>query len=190
MTTLESAEERFIADCHRRFARRIASRAWPCYNVHMGPRSRVRHLVPRLSLALLLVGIVAAILALLAESLGLDFTPGFGLVQILGSLLGISLVTAAGFLFPAYCRRSEVQPSLLNEIGVRLGLTGLLACYVAGLADLVGVGTHRNPDFERPFLGPLQLIGVAIGLAIVAAGLILYWVGCRTDGRGTEEPQQ
>ncbi len=156
----------------------------------MERRAGLRHLVPRISLALLLVGILTAILALLAESLGLDFTPGFGLVQILSALLGITLVTAGGFLFPAYCRRTKEQPSLLNEIGVRLGLTGLLACYVAGLADMVGVGTHRNPDFERPFLGPLQLVGLVIGLGIVAGGLILYWIGCRAESRDGEEVQE
>jgi hypothetical protein len=171
-----------LAPCKRR----IAPAARPCYNVSMDRRSSLRSVIPRVSLALLLVGILAGALALLAESLRLDFTPGFGLVQILGSLLGITLVAAAGFLFPAYRRPAGQEPSLLNEIGVRLGLTGLLACYVAGLADMVGVGTHRNPDFERPFLGPLQLTGLVIG----ATGLILYWLGCRMESREGEEPQE
>ena len=168
----------------------IAPPARPCYNVDMDRRSSLRAMVPRTSLVLLLVGILAGALALLAESLRLDFTPGFGLVQILGILFGITLVAAAGFLFPAYRRPAGQEPSLLNEIGVRMGLTGLLACYVAGLADLVGVGTHRNPDFERPFLGPLQLIGLVIGLGIVVTGLILYWLGCRMESREGEEPQE
>jgi ABC-type Na+ efflux pump permease subunit len=179
-----------LAYSRARCKRPIAPPGGPCYNVIMNRRSSLRSVIPRVSLALLLVGILAGALALLAESLRLDFTPGFGLVQVLGTLLAITLVAAAGFLFPAYRRPAGREPSLLNEIGVRLGLTGLLACYVAGLADMVGVGTHRNPDFERPFLGPLQLTGLVIGLGIVATGLILYWLGCRMESREGEEPEE
>ncbi len=124
-----------------------------------------------------------------AEPLGLDITPGFGLMQIVGLLIGITLMTAAGYIFTASRRPAGRQRSLLADIGIRLGLTGLLACYVAGLADMVGVGTHHASSFERPFLGPLQLIGIVIGMLGVLGGLLLCWLGARSQVQDESEEE-
>ncbi len=127
---------------------------------------------------LLFIGIAAG-----ADRLGLDYTPGFGLFQTLGLLLGITLVALAAFMMAARREPAGAKLSLTSDVGVRLGLTGLLTCYVAGLADMLGVGTHRGAAFERPFLGPLQLTGLLLGLLVVAAGLLLFWLGFRPPVR-------
>ncbi|MCA9970782.1 MAG: hypothetical protein KC425_11235, partial [Anaerolineales bacterium] len=65
--------------------------------------------------------------------------------------------------------------SLQADIGVRLAMTGLVFCYVSGLSDLIGIGTHVVAnEFERPFVGPLQLGGIALGLLSIIAGMVLY----------------
>ena len=46
--------------------------------------------------------------------------------------------------------------------------------YVTGLSDLIGIGTHVDPQFSRPFVGPIQLGGIIIGLLLMVLGLVLY----------------
>ena len=130
-------------------------------------------------LGLALFGLLAVGLALAADAMGFDTTPGFGLVQILSLLGGITSLTISAYLFLNRRRVRGSEIPLLADVGIRLSMSGLLACYVSGLADLVGVGTHRGAEFQRPFLGPLQLIGLLIGLLFVALGLLLFWLGNR-----------
>lgn len=128
------------------------------------------------SLAVILFGLLVAGFSASADYLGLDLTPGVGLFQITGILAGITTATAASFYL---IRRHQIktQLSLISDVGFRMGLTGLLACFVAGMADLLGVGTHRSVRFEQPFFGPLQMIGFIVGLFAIVAGLLLFWIG-------------
>lgn len=125
-------------------------------------------------LLLLLLGILLVAFALSADWLGLDITPGFGVVQMISLLLGISSLTLALFLWMKTRRPADAAKSLQADIGWRLAATGLLFIYVTGLADLIGIGTHVGPDFIRPFLGPLQLAGFALGSVVILVGAFLY----------------
>lgn len=105
----------------------------------------------------------------------IDRTPGFGAIQVLQLLLGIAALTLASFMY-LYTLRSPDEPrSLQADIGIRLALSGLVFCFVAGFSDLIGIGTHVNPRFERPFIGFLQLIGLAVGGITIFAGIVLYY---------------
>ena len=127
-----------------------------------------------LVLLLFLVGNVLIVVSLAAEILGLNLTPGFGMVQMLQLLLGLTLLTLSGFLHMYSLREANTPRSLQADIGIRLALTGLVFAYVSGLADLLGIGTHVEPNFERPFVGPLQLGGIALGIVSITVGMILY----------------
>lgn len=144
-------------------------------------------LASRVSLTLVLSGIALVALSIWAEFLRLDFTPGFGLVQIIGLLLGVTLSAAGGYLFLSHQRSPGQEISLLSDIGFRLGLTGLLVCYIGGLADMIGIGTHVSARYERPFLGPLQSVGLVIGLLTIGTGLVLNWIGNRAKSEGAGE---
>lgn len=133
---------------------------------------RVRHLA---ILTSALLGVVLCAIALGAELLGLDLTPGFGIVQMLQLLIGITLLSLAAFLYMKRLRPAGAPRSLQADIGVRLAATGLIFTYVAGLSDLIGIGTHIEPSFERPFVGPLQLGGLALGVLSILAGILLYY---------------
>ena len=50
------------------------------------------------SLILAVLGMVLSIISLGAEIVGLDLTPGFGMVQMFQLLIGLTLLTIAGFL--------------------------------------------------------------------------------------------
>jgi hypothetical protein len=126
-------------------------------------------------LVLFLLGIILSTMSLGAELIGLDLTPGFGIVQMLQLLLGISFLTLAAFMYLKQSRPANAPRSLQADIGVRLAATGLVFAYVAGLSDLIGIGTHVQPSFERPFVGPLQLGGLALGVLSIIIGLLLYY---------------
>ncbi|MBK6325419.1 MAG: hypothetical protein IPF56_05670 [Chloroflexi bacterium] len=113
----------------------------------------------RSALAFAVLGILLCTISLGAELLGLEFTPGFGAVQMMQLLFGITCLTVAGFLYLRTLHAANAPRSLQADIGVRLAATGLVFIYVAGFADLIGIGTHVDPKFARPFVGPLQLGG-------------------------------
>lgn len=126
-----------------------------------------------INLALYLLGAILVALSLLADKLGIDLTPGFGVVQMIQLLLGLTCLTLALFL-SLKNRRRNAPRSLQADIGVRLAATGLVFAYAAGLSDLIGIGTHVMPSFERPFVGPLQLGGIGLGALSIVVGAILY----------------
>jgi hypothetical protein len=138
-----------------------------------------RNIVTRIegvfSIILLVIGLAASALALGAELLGLDLTPGFGMVQMLQLLIGLTCLTVAGYMRVHMLRPRDAPRSLQADIGVRLGATGLVLAYTAGWADLIGIGTHVEPSFTRPFVGPLQLGGFLLGVFIITIGLLLYF---------------
>ncbi len=133
-----------------------------------------RNILNIVVLMLFLIGNVLVIVSIAAEILGLDLTPGFGIVQMFQLLVGITLMTLAGFLHIYSLRDPDTPRSLQADIGIRLAATGLVFAYIAGLSDLMGIGTHIEPSFERPYVGPLQLGGLIIGLITITAGMVLY----------------
>lgn len=120
------------------------------------------------------LGLIFIAISFAAGAIGFDITPGFGLIQMTQLLAGISLLTLCGFVQINHIRGHEPR-SLQADIGIRLGATGLVFAYISGLSDLVGIGTHVSPTFERPFVGPFQLTGLGISAAIIALGMILFY---------------
>ena len=141
---------------------------------------RLRNMI---TISLLLVGVILVAISLGAELLGLDLTPGFGLIQMLELLIGLTMLTVAGYIQIYAIRDQKTPRSLQADIGLRLGATGLVLAYVAGLSDLLGIGTHIQPDFPGPFIGPFQLIGIGLGILLVTGGMLLYFTsrGARTS---------
>ena len=135
-----------------------------------------------LILIFFVLGAGLCVMAVSVDYIGLDLTPGFGAVQMLQFLLGVSCLTLAGFLYLYTLRQADVSKSLQADIGIRLGATGLVFMYVAGFADLIGIGTHVNPSFTRPFAGPLQLAGLFLGTITIIAGMLLYHSSRRISG--------
>ncbi len=140
-----------------------------------GKTTRVTNTV--LSL-LVFFGVFLCFISLAAVLLGLDRTPGFGMIQMFELLVGITFLTLAAFIYLSKTYQSDVR-SLQADIGIRLAATGLVFAYVAGLADLLGIGTHPHPDYGRPFVGWLQLLGLGLGIISILAGLLLYYTSRR-----------
>jgi len=126
-------------------------------------------------IVLSILGALLISLALIADYARLDLTPGFGMVQMFAVLSGLTFLTLAAFLYLHSLRPKDAPRSLQADIGVRLGATGLIFTYVTGMSDLIGIGTHVDPVFDRPFVGPFQLGGILLGVMMIVAGLILYY---------------
>ncbi len=144
-----------------------------------GRAEKIRKIV---TIGLLLLGTILVAMSLAAEFLGVDITPGFGIVQIFQLLLGITCLTLGIFVAISKKRRSAPK-SLQAEIGARLAATGLVFAYITGLSDLFSIGTHVQPRFERPFVGPLQLGGIVLSVLVVIAGILLYYTSRGSDDR-------
>ena len=128
-----------------------------------------------ITIILFVIGTLLSVLSLAAEILDLNFTPGFGIVQMIQLLIGLTCLTLAGFLHLQSLRSPNSPRSLQADVGIRLAATGLVFAFISGLSDLVGIGTHVEPDFERPFVGPLQLGGIILGVLSITTGLLLYY---------------
>lgn len=140
-----------------------------------------------ITITFFILGILLGGMSLGAEVLGLNITPGFGMVQMFQLLLGLTCLTLAGFLYLMSLQQPDAPRSLQADIGVRLAATGLVFAYAAGFADLIGIGTHVNPDFDRPFVGPLQLGGLFLGGISIVAGMYLYHTSRRLRGSSSME---
>ena len=149
-------------------------------------QEKMTNLRRNVTLSLFGVGLILITLSLGAEFFGLDLTPGFGMVQMFQLLLGITALTLSLFLF-INARRQEKTLSLQADIGMRLAATGLVFAYVTGLSDLISIGTHVEPQFERPFVGPLQLGGLVLAVLVVLVGLILYYTSRGTRQKSSME---
>ncbi len=81
-------------------------------------------------------------------------------------------MTLGGYLF-VRARRPQPGPHRLPEmVSVRLMGTGLVICYATGYADVLGIGTEHLG--EPLLLGPVQGAGIALGVLVIVAGLIVY----------------
>ena len=115
-------------------------------------------------------------LSLGAEFFGLDITPGFGMVQMFQLLVGITALHAST-VFVHQCVCGKKRHALFRQtLACVWRPRGLVFSYVTGLSDLIRIGTHVEPQFERPFVGPLQLGGLALSrLGHHFVGLALYY---------------
>jgi hypothetical protein len=127
------------------------------------------------------LGLLLGALSLLADYIGLDLTPGFGILQMVVLLIGMTCITIALYGYIYGLRGAQAPRSLQADIGIRLGATGLVLAYVAGLADLIGIGTHVEPAFARPYVGPLQIGGISLGILCISVGLYLYYTSRNGD---------
>jgi hypothetical protein len=101
-----------------------------------------------------------------------DYTAGIGLTQIAGILTGIILLVLGAYLFTYAIMFRGRGRTLIGDIGIRMGLTGLVFAIAATLADVLGFGSHSNVDGN--LFGWLQAFGLMIGFGFAAVGVLLY----------------
>ncbi len=131
------------------------------------------------------LGIVIALMGLFPQLTGFPPTPGIGLVQVLMLLTGQSLLMQGAIIYIKTTFYFGIPITLTQSIGLRLCYTGILFASLAGLADILGFGSHPRSVVSDLYLGELQALGIILSFFVSAFGVLLYALGGRP---AAEEP--
>ncbi len=122
-------------------------------------------------MTIVLIGLFIFAIGVEPDLIGMDRSPVVGFVQV-----GVWLTGLAILLLGAYATvrvvRNHRPNSLLADIGLRLIATGYVVSATASLADFIGLGAQRIPNVS---FGPIQIIGLLVGVLLCLLGLVLYW---------------
>lgn len=128
----------------------------------------------QVGIALGALGSIIAFMGLFPGVTGVPATPGIGIVQVIMLLVGYGLLLAGAIIYAKFTFYFNQPSTLAQQIGIRLALTGLLFAAIAGLADIVGFGSHLRTDTTDIFLGQLQAFGVLGFLGFSSVGVLIY----------------
>jgi len=101
-------------------------------------------------------------------------TIGIGLVQVVMVLIGYTLLILGALTYLKFTFFLDVSANLVQSIGTRLALTGILFAALAGLADILGFGTHIRDDTSELYFGQLQMIGILASFGLSSFGVLVY----------------
>jgi uncharacterized membrane protein len=123
------------------------------------------------------LGAVLMLMGLFPGVTGLEPTPGIGIVQIFALLVGFSWFIVGALIYVKFTFYLRQQSNLTQQIGTRLSMTGLVLAAMAGLADVLGYGSHGTTFDEINVLGQLQATGIIASYALACAGVLVYALG-------------
>ena len=129
-------------------------------------------------MTLVLIGFFLFLLGIEPDLIGMDRSPVVGFVQIGVWLFGLAVLLLGATLAVRVVRNGRPN-SLRSDVGLRLIATGYVMAATASLADFLTIGSHRLPEL---IFGPLQVLGLALGVQVCLLGVIFYWPS-RAKGR-------
>jgi hypothetical protein len=130
----------------------------------------------QISITLGTLGIVIALAGLFPGIIGLETIEGVGVLQVLVILLGFSILFTGAYLFAKQVFYPGMPNTLAQDIGIRLTMTGLLIAAAAGLADVLGFGSHDLTEDTPPLLGRLQAMAFVGAILLASSGVIIFAV--------------
>jgi len=128
----------------------------------------------QVGIALGALGVMLCFMGLFPGVTGVEPTAGIGLVQVVMVLMGYSLLILGALVYLKYTFYLEVPSTLVQQIGTRLALTGILFAALSGLADILGFGTHIRDDLIDIFFGQLQMVGILASFGLSSFGVLVY----------------
>jgi hypothetical protein len=120
----------------------------------------------------LVLGGVVLFLGVFPSAVDADSVAGIGLLQIVTMLVGLVLIVLGAYVVVYALFHRGTPSTLTRDIGIRLGLTGMVIAAAATLADTMGFGSHTSAD--GPLFGWLQALGMLFGFGIAALGVLMY----------------
>jgi hypothetical protein len=137
--------------------------------------------VAQLGIALGALGAVLTLMGLFPGVTGVVATPNIGLVQVLAILTGFTLLILGALIYAKFTFYASKPSTLIQQIGVRLALTGLLFAALSGLADILGFGSHDRTVASDIFFGPLQAAGIIGSFVLSSIGVLIYTIAGQPD---------
>lgn len=105
---------------------------------------------------------------------GAEPTVGIGLVQVVMVLTGYTLLILGALTYLKFTFFLDVPANLVQNIGTRVALTGILFATLSGMADILGFGTHIRDDAGDLYFGQLQMIGILASFGLSSFGVLVY----------------
>ena len=133
------------------------------------PKTMVRRI--RAWMLVSLFGLLLFVVGINPGLFELDRSQVVGFLQIGLWCIGLSRFLL-GLYFMVRIYRNGRSKTLLADVGVRLVSTGLVLSITASYADFLGIGSHNRSVL---LFGPLQVIGLTLGIVVSLIGLVLYW---------------
>ncbi|MDQ7033785.1 MAG: hypothetical protein Q9P01_02805 [Anaerolineae bacterium] len=130
----------------------------------------------QIGIALGALGIMVTLMGLFPTITGVEETVGIGIVQIFLLLVGNGMLIFGAILYAKFTFYLNIPSTLVQQVGIRLALTGLLFAALSGLSDILGFGSHLRSDTADVYLGWLQMVGLLANFAVSSFGVILYAV--------------
>ncbi len=128
----------------------------------------------QVGIALGALGAMICFMGLFPGVTGAEPTAGIGLIQVMMVITGYSLLILGALTYLKYTFYLDVPATLSQQVGTRLALTGLLFAALAGLADILGFGSHIRDDAGDIFFGQLQMIGILASFGLSSLGVLVY----------------
>lgn len=134
----------------------------------------------QLGVLIVVLGGVVMFLGLFPSAVDAEGTAGIGVAQILAALAGLSFIVLGAYLV-VYALFHRGRPrTLLGDIAIRMGLTGMVLAAAATLADVMGFGSHTGA--QGPLFGWMQAAGLLAGFGIAALGVLIYGLASSRQG--------
>ena len=130
----------------------------------------------QLSITIGALGIIIVLIGLFPGIIGMENSEGIGVLQVLVILAGFGLLFIAAYMFVRQIFYPGQRSTLGQDIAIRLTLTGLLFSAAAGLADVLGFGTHPPSGDTVPMLGRWQTLAFVGGIVVASGGVVLYTI--------------
>jgi hypothetical protein len=121
---------------------------------------------------LIISGCISFLIGIFPFVAGLIDMPGLGLAQVTAIVSGLFFVIAGAYIVAYTLIHRGHANTMMRDVGIRLGLTGLIFAGTASLADILGFGTHSGSSNQ--IMGWLQAGGILAGFLVAAAGVTLY----------------
>lgn len=129
----------------------------------------------QLGVIFIALGIISTLIGLFPGIAGTPPVGDVGQIQITVILTGFCLQIFGAWVYVRYNFYPKGSKNLIQQIGIRLTLTGLLFSLLSGFADIMGFGSHGGS--EGFFLGRGQAVGLVGGFLLASIGLLIFALG-------------